>query len=200
MYLNNEDLIIFIIISNINCLIKEKWDKKRKNLEYFIVYFFSIMICFTGWESWWSLGIIPPSDSYKDRFKLLFPYSEPTSPNMIHAIIQSYCDGFVITSVSVYLLDYFPTAFVKFNLYFILSFIFIAVLINIIILKFSFLTPLDPYCESLSWSPLAGNVSCLVKGEIICLSSQRMWIITPIICYSYILYLSKCKLHLRHVS
>ena len=188
MYLNKHDIILnsiflIILISIIPKLIKLINQKRTLYLLLFTYWF-----CYLGWESWWSIGISENSTNYTARYLEVEPTKLPTQPNSLHGYVQSIGDVAIVASIFTYGFSIYPSAIHSINYKFIFYIILIGVAQNIILSLIPFFLPFNPSTELLSWSPIAGNVTCPI-GKLVCFNNQRMWIITPTVIYMYYLLL-----------
>lgn len=182
MYLNRHDIIFssliwITLLSVIPSLIKII---KIEKTTYLLI--LTYCFCFLGWESWWAIGFSEGSTNYTMRYLELQPTKIPTHPNYLHAQVQSLGDVVIIVSIFTYGFSIYPSAIHHLNYKFIYYITLIGVAQNIIFSLIPFFLPFNPNTDILSWSPIAGNVTCPI-GKEICFNNQRMWAITPSIIY-----------------
>lgn len=140
----------------------------------------SFIICWGGWESWWSLGYTPSSLNYHHR-AILCQFSEVTKNLYLHSIIAGISD----ISIALYvfsLTTYFvPSGLYEFNWIYYQLLIFCALIQN----KLITMSKITPVTNGMSWAPLAHNSDC--RTLISCWNNQQEWFYAISIMYCIIL-------------
>jgi len=179
MFISNVDILALymtILLYIVNYLV-------LPNKIFHIMLVYGLLISFVGWEYFWSIGFIPPSDNYIERAKL-YNYTQITSSNTIHATINSIGDTAVLQTIFAFTnlitpaFSPFECVFKQFNPYFLLIINLIGVLQNCFI-DFSKLVPIT---NNMSSAPLSPNPNCQ-HDNLICWNNQQIWIYYPTIIY-----------------
>lgn len=186
MYLNAQDIYLMGIFISLEIRVLPLITQQIGLPKVKALFIFTFLFCLLGWEAWWSMGLIPGSTPYDIRYQDLYSTKTPTSPNSLHALVQSFGDAVIICYLFGYGFKIYPSAKTIMNRDFMFFILIVGVAQNIIVTAFSILSPFDPQKDVLSWSPVAGNATC-PEQSIICFNNQRMWIITPLVCYLYFL-------------
>ncbi len=189
MYLNCHDIYLTLLFLSLDMVIFPKITGQIGFRKTVLLSLFTFLFCLLGWESWWSLGIIRGSTDYYLRYSRMYPSKTPTSPDFVHAVVQAFGDIVIISYIFQYGFKIYPRAKYKLNLDFIYFISLIGVSQNIIATAFSVFSPFNPNTDVLSWSPIAGNVTC-DNHRIVCFNNQRMWLITPVVNYLFLLLLN----------
>ena len=190
MYLNRHDILLYSFFILDLIVIIPKLIKMISLKKTFYLLSFTYFFCFLGWEVWWAIGVTDGSTSYTTRYLELSPDKTPTFPNYLHAYVQSVGDITIIAYIFSYGFSIYPNAYLSLNYKFVLYITLIGVAQNIILTLTPFFLPFNSKTDILSWSPIAGNVTCSVD-KVICFNNQRMWFIAPIIIYVYLLMISR---------
>ena len=135
------------------------------------------LISFLGWEWCWAVGYSSDSTCYSERFIRRFPSGKPTYPNSLHAYFNCLGDGCAIIWIFYISSGFKPKGLLQFNFIFWLISVLLGIVQNVLITLCPVITPYQPQLDTLSWSPLAGNVTCDYPDSKICFKSQKPWII-----------------------
>ena len=138
---------------------------------------------YLGWEWWWSVGATINSTPYGKRFNEEFQGIDPTTPNKLHAVVLSIADGGICIWLLTIASWIVPHGLYSFDIFFVLCLIIGGVIQNVLVTMFPIFTPFQPTIDTLSWSPIGGNVTCPIYGDKICWSNQKIWVFVPISVY-----------------
>ena len=140
----------------------------------------SFIICWGGWEYWWTMGISPNSLDYHQRARLL-QFTEVTYDMVLHSLILAISDiaiSLYIFSVTTYI---YPDGLYHFHL----NYIGMILLLGIAQNKLITLSGISPITNNMSWAPLVHNSNC--SNSLSCWKNQQEWFYAILILYPIVL-------------
>lgn len=142
--------------------------------------FISFIICWLGWEYWWSIGYTYQSFDYHERATIRH-LTEVTNNITLHSVVLAISDvsiSLYIFSLATYII---PDGLKIFNIEYALLLVFFGLIQNKIITVLQ----ISPITSNMSWAPLAPNSDCI--NSISCWNNQQEWFYAPLIMYSCVL-------------